>query len=617
MDATQDKPRISIFNLATSGETTERVELWLYHLSVIIACEPGVEFLRVATNLVLDEAGETRILASYPNNRAPSKDIDIAKTEAFRLGRIALAGGMPEAGTAHPTSIVIPLHMKDGIAHSWIECEARFSHNDQISAIIDRIGLAFGWLLFFKSENSESSSKQANEKSVSALNSIVSLTAAKGFSDASRSLVTDLAERFKCDRVSLGLSNRKKIKVRAISNAGKFSSSMLLVRRLRQAMEEAYDQKQILLWPPLKDQDDLLLNAQAELAEKDITRCILTIPLFDGRSQQGAISFERSGNNKFGTSEIETLEALSSVLTPLILDKRHNDRWLLSRAFFSLKNFIMLALGRRFFAIKLSIVSAIVVFTLLAVIERPQTVVADATVNGSETRTISAAFDGFIEQVYAQEGNQVKEGDLLVQLDDRDFNLERLRLLALRSQAELELDRAISVRDRGDTELIQARLRQVDAQLALIDQQILRSAVRAPFDALIVSGDLTRSVGRAVSRGETLLVLSPLNEYQVTIDTSERDVAKLHPGQIGQLKLSAIPDQNFEITITELVPVARYENNMTLFSVQTNLLTEPDILLHGMTGSARIKVDQVPLYVLWGTPLLDRAREWLWRNLPT
>lgn len=617
MDATQDKPRISIFNLATPGETAERIQLWLYHLSEIIGCEPGVELLRVATNLAVDDAGETIIVASYPNDRAPSKDIDIAKTEAFRLGRIALAGGMPEAGTTRPTSIVIPLRTKHEIAKSWIECEAIFSSNDQISTIIDRIGLAFGWLLFFKSEDFELSAKQANEKSVSALNSIVSLTSAESFSDASRSLVTDLAERFKCDRVSLGLSNRNKIKVHAISNAGKFSSSMLLVRQLRQAMEEAYDQKQILLWPPLPDQSDLLLNAQAELAQKDKTRCILTIPLFDGRNLQGAISFERSGNIEFSASEIETLEALSGVLTPLIMEKRHNDRWLLSRAFISAKNFLSLALGRRYFAIKLSIVLAIFIFALLAVIERPLTVVADATVNGSETRTISAAFDGFIEQVYAQEGNQVREGELLVQLDDRDFNLERLRLLALRSQAELELDRAISVRDRGDTELIQARLRQVDAQLALIDQQILRSAVRAPFDALIVSGDLTRSVGRAVSRGETLMVLSPLNEYQVTIDTSERDVAKLHPGQIGQLKLSAVPEQNFEITITELVPVARYENNMTLFSVQTNLLTEPDMLLHGMTGSARIQVDQVPLYVLWGTPLLDRAREWLWRNLNT
>ena len=55
---------------------------------------------------------------------------------------------------------------------------------------------------------------------------------------------------------------------------------------------------------------------------------------------------------------------------------------------------------------------------------------------------------------------------------------------------------------------------------------------------------------------------------------------------------------------------------MRQFFVETQLLDRPDILLHGMTGSARIQVSEQPLFILWGKPLWDRIREWAWRNMP-
>lgn len=616
MQTAQSTAKVSVFDLSAPGDMEVRMRAWLSELYTAIDRESGVKCLRVAAQFTAGRPSRSPLFMALPADRIAASETDVARAEAFRLGRIALAGGMPETGSPRPTSIIIPLSSTEGSARSWIECEAQFSSHDQISTIIDRIGLSLGWPLYLQSEARDTLAAHADSKAVSALKSIVSLTSAEGFSDAARTLMTDLADRFKCDRVALGLASRKKIKVRAISHAGKFSNSMVLARRLRAAMEEAFDQNEVLLWPPLSETSDQLLEAQAALAEKDLARSVLTIPLFDGRKQRGAIVFERAGGATFEPAEIETLEALTGVLTPLLIEKRHNDRWVATRAAIAMGNIFRGLFGRRYFAAKLTIASAAVIAVLLVVIERPRSVVAEAIVEGSEARAISAAFDGFLADVQAQEGDRVQAGDLLVQLDDRDFTLERLRLLALRAQAELELDRAISERDRAASELIEARLRQVDAQLALSEQQILRSEVRAPFDALVVSGDLTRSIGRAVSRGETLMVLSPLNEYRVILDAPERDIGKLQAGQTGQLKLSAMPERNFEIEITEMIPVARYDNNATVFSVVTRLVSEPDVLLHGMGGSARIHVDQVPLYVLWGKPLWDRADEWLWRNLP-
>lgn len=599
----------------TSSRTAieARMQDWAARLRAAIGPEIGVECLRLAVVLGSARPGTTAVEVSLPAGLLPRPETELARAEALRTGRVALAGAVPGTeGGGRPSCLVVPLETGAG----WIEIEARIPSEDRVAVIIERVGLAAGWALFLGVQAQAAAQRQSEATAVSALNSIVSLAGAQGFSEAARALVTDLCARFGCDRVSLGLARRRLVRVVAISNTGRFSRSMLLVRLLRAAMEEAVDQEQLLLWPAPPDGADRLTRAQAALAEGDAERSVLTIPLFDGRQQHGALVFERGANRRFDPDEIETLEALAGVLTPLVIEKRENDRWLPARAAVATGRMLAGLLGRRYFALKLAALATMVAAALLVLVERPLTVVADAVVEGAEQRAVTAAFDGFIAAAAVREGDRVMAGDLLFQLDDRDFALERLRLMALRAQAELELDRAISARERAETALVEARLRQIDAELALVGQQIARSSFHAPFDALVLSGDLSRSIGRAVSRGETLMVLSPLREYRVFLSAAEADIARLEPGQDGLLKLAAMPERDFPVELVELVPVARYENGATRFAVEARLLEDQGTLLHGMSGAARIEVAHVPLLELWGKPLWDRARLWLWRNLP-
>ncbi len=600
-------------DIASRTAIDARMQEWAARVRAAIGSEIDVECQRLAVVLVPDRAGARPLQVSIPAGLLARPETEMARAEALRTGRVALAGAVPGTdGGGRPSCVVIPLETGAG----WVEIEAHIPSEDRVAVIIERVGLAAGWALFLGAQAQGLAQRHTEAKAVSALNSIASLSGSQGFSEAARALVTDLCARFGCDRVSLGLSRRRVVRVVAISNTGRFARSMLLVRLLRAAMEEAVDQEQVLLWPAPPDGADRLIRAQTALAEGDAERSVLTIPLFDGRQQHGALVFERSANRRFDADEIETLEALAGVLTPLLIEKRENDRWLPARAAVATGRMLAGILGRRYFAVKLAALAMMVAAALLVLVERPLTVVADAVVEGAEQRAVTAAFDGFIAAAAVREGDRVVAGDLLFQLDDRDFALERLRLMALRAQAELELDRAISARERAETALVEARLRQIDAELALADQQIARSSFHAPFDALVLSGDLSRSIGRAVSRGETLMVLSPLREYRVFLSTAEADIARLEPGQDGLLKLAAIPEREFPVELVDLVPVARYENGATRFAVEARLLEDQGTLLHGMSGAARIEVARVSLLDLWGKPLWDRARLWLWRNLP-
>ena len=50
--------------------------------------------------------------------------------------------------------------------------------------------------------------------------------------------------------------------------------------------------------------------------------------------------------------------------------------------------------------------------------------------------------------------------------------------------------------------------------------------MRAPFDGVLVSGDLSHSVGAPVERGEVLFELAPLDDYLVVLEVPEAEVEK-------------------------------------------------------------------------------------------
>ena len=272
-------------------------------------------------------------------------------------------------------------------------------------------------------------------------------------------------------------------------------------------------------------------------------------------------------------------------------------------------------LGRSYLVLKASILAGLVTLGALFVIEADRDVIAEAVVQGTEVRTLAAPFAGFVAEAPKREGDHIQKGDVLVRLDDRELTLELTRLIALRAQTELELDKVMSERNRAEAALTTSRLRQIDAQIALAQQQIDRSRIVAPFDGLVTAGDLTRSIGKSVEQGEPLLVIAPLTEYRVDLYVPEDQIDLIRNGQTAALKVTPLPERSYAVTLRDTMPVARYENGGTRYQVEARFTGPTDGLVPGMTGAVRVAVDRQSLAQLWFGPLVDRARLWLWRNM--
>jgi multidrug resistance efflux pump len=104
--------------------------------------------------------------------------------------------------------------------------------------------------------------------------------------------------------------------------------------------------------------------------------------------------------------------------------------------------------------------------------------------------------------------------------------------------------------------ILKAQLKQAEAKLELIQKQMTRSRIYSPFEGIIVSGDLSQSLGAPVERGEVLYELAPLDEYRVVLEVDEKDIAEVQTKMRGELVLTGAVEENLPFLVKKITPVS-------------------------------------------------------------
>jgi hypothetical protein len=138
----------------------------------------------------------------------------------------------------------------------------------------------------------------------------------------------------------------------------------------------------------------------------------------------------------------------------------------------------------------------------------------------------------------------------------------------------------------------------------------------APFDGIVIQGDLSQSTGAPVHQGDTLFTIAAGGRFRVIADVDEHDIARVAVGQTGSLALSALPWDTVRITITRITPLATATGGRNVFEVEAALNDPPPGLRPGLSGRARIEVGHRPLAVGWAQAAAARVRLLLWAWLP-
>ena len=452
-------------------------------------------------------------------------------------------------------------------------------------------------------------SRQARQ-SQSALDILSVTLEQEGFGTACRSLVTELAVRFGCERVSVGMVRNGHAKVVAISHSAQFGREMNLVRLVGSAMDEALDQHALIRYPASSDELNVT-RAHAELAQSGGAATLLTIPLFIKDCFIGAITFEHPSG--FDADTITILDCVAATAAPILEEKRRNDRWLIVKAAESLWTQLERLLGPGYAKRKLTVLLLLAAVAFGYFWHSLYRVTTEAVIEGQIQRSMVAPFNGFVLEAPVRAGDTVQAGQLLARLDDRDLLLERLKWLTERQRRKLEFEKAMGERNRSEQQISTTQVEQAEAQIRLVDEQLTRASLVAPFDGLVISGDLTQSIGASLQRGQEMFQIAPLDSYRVVLDVDETQIGDIAIGQKGLLVVSSLPGEEFALAVTKITPVSKAHDGHNTFRVEGQLETAALALRPGMHGVAKIDIDRRRMVWIWTRSFLDWARLTLWR----
>jgi RND family efflux transporter MFP subunit len=434
------------------------------------------------------------------------------------------------------------------------------------------------------------------------------------FQSLATTLVTELAQRLDCQRVSLGIRKRRQTDVAVLSHSAQIKQDANLLRAISLAMDEAVDQDRVIVYAGDSGEAGSLDYAHGALARETGDGCIVTLPFAHHGDSVGAVTLERAATAPFDKRTVEILERALALLAPVMLLMRHDEMGLVRRSWRSASRSVKTLLGPARYGLKLTAIIGVLASIFLATATGDWRVTADAVIEGRVQRTIAAPIDGFIKSAEARAGDIVVAGQPLGMLDDSDLKLERLKWETLRQQMVSESRDAASQRNRAEVSIIAARIEQADAELELLDEQLARTRISAPFDGVVIEGDLSQRLGTPVTRGDELFRVAPLDDYRVVLRVDERDIAAVSGGEAGSLVLASMPDRRFELTIERVTSVSTAEDGSNYFRVEASLSEPGATLRPGMEGVGKIELGEARLAWIWTRELFAwlRLKTWTW-----
>ncbi len=456
---------------------------------------------------------------------------------------------------------------------------------------------------------------------------IAGINSARGFRGAAMQLANDLCRHMKLDRVAVGWARGGSTerggaftRIVALSDTEHFDRRMAMVRRIESAMDECLDQEQAVLFPPPTGESPdpvlsrAIVHAHRELASGDARLRIASVPLRIGDRVAGVVLCESAGGAALDADAVELLQAAMDLVAPVLSVRRSDDRTLAARGLDWVVRAGAWMVGSRHTAWKLAGLAACAFLLFATLVPVPYRVGADMELVPRLARTVSMPHDGVIAELGPSHrpGDAVAAGDLLARLDTTELELSRLDVAPEVLRFEKIADEALRRGDVAEAQRAQAQADQARARLALIDERLSRSTIRAPISGRIIAGDLSDRLGAAMGQGEVLLELADTGDLVVVARVDDRDASLVREGARGTIATAADPARRFPITVERVVPMARPDQGRNVFHVRCALDEPEPTLRPGMQGRARFEVDRRSLVRIGARRFIDAARLWAW-----
>ncbi|WP_395374943.1 efflux RND transporter periplasmic adaptor subunit [Marinicella sp. W31] len=216
-----------------------------------------------------------------------------------------------------------------------------------------------------------------------------------------------------------------------------------------------------------------------------------------------------------------------------------------------------------------------------------------AILEADRQATITTKSSGIILQLLAEEGDVVKEGDvvLVLESDEQRLRVQSARANYEKSQNQLERAELLLKKGISNTEAVDNLRFETKALKASLDQAVMDlsfTKVKAPFGG-IISKRLVK-IGNLVSQNTPVFEIMDPMSLQAKIDVPEHHWVRIRKDLPVRFLFDAIPDQILEGTVERRSPAIDAATGT--FKVTVVIDNEDQMLRPGLFAKADIIYDQ-------------------------
>ena len=186
-----------------------------------------------------------------------------------------------------------------------------------------------------------------------------------------------------------------------------------------------------------------------------------------------------------------------------------------------------------------------------------------AALEARNTATLVASRQGPVRAIEVEEGQWVRQGQVLARLDDTEARLAVERAEVSDQIARRESERGRQLRERGflsDKDLDDLELKARSARVALDEARygLTQTRLEAPFSGRVTARMI--NLGETVTAGRECFRVEDFDPLLARIYFPERELERIKAGQPALMTLDALPGREFQARVSLVNPVVDRSN---------------------------------------------------------
>ena len=225
------------------------------------------------------------------------------------------------------------------------------------------------------------------------------------------------------------------------------------------------------------------------------------------------------------------------------------------------------------FEMRLPLLIAVILLTpwFKSVYAASPTRIVTGDVIANRSVTLATRIMGRITRINATEGDQITSGQIIVELDDTEYQARLKIAQAVRERAEAELAHRERTRKRLEKlaqdnnvsreaiddaiyafEVATANLKAARAEIESILSTLAETRIKAPFDAIII--EKYAETGLVTQPGQALYTIQDQSKLKFRARVKERDLVHIEVGDVARITITALDDEPFEASVIKVIP---------------------------------------------------------------